>query len=36
MEKPLVDFQRDGEIGFAGPARDLISNEKVLSSYLGH
>ena len=27
---------RDGEIGFAGPAKELISNEEVLSSYLGH
>jgi branched-chain amino acid transport system ATP-binding protein len=27
---------RDGEIAFTGPARDLISNEDVLSSYLGH
>jgi branched-chain amino acid transport system ATP-binding protein len=27
---------RDGEIGFTGPAKDLISNEKILSSYLGH
>jgi branched-chain amino acid transport system ATP-binding protein len=27
---------RDGEIAFTGSARDLISNEDVLSSYLGH
>lgn len=26
---------RDGEIGFAGPAKELISNEEVLASYLG-
>jgi branched-chain amino acid transport system ATP-binding protein len=27
---------RDGEIGFTGPAKELVSNEEVLSSYLGH